>query len=74
MGFIARKDMSVGVSSQLSVSGAFYAQQRITSSKQNELAGTFVSSYYSMTNVPHMYQVPKLVDNLPPGMPRAAPC
>ena len=69
MGFIARKNMYVGVSSQLSLAGAFYAQQQIVSSKQNELAGTFVTSYFSMQNVPHMYQVPTLPDHLPPGMP-----
>lgn len=71
MGFIARKNMYLGTSSQLSLAGAFYAQQTISSTKQNELAGTFVSSYFAMQNVPHMYQVPKLVDNLPPGMPGA---
>ena len=57
--------------SQLELAGAFYAQQQIVSAFQNEIAGTFVSSYYSMTNVPHMFQVPTLPDNLPPGMPGA---
>lgn len=69
MGFIARRNMSLGTSSQLMLSGAFYCQQTISSTKQNELLGTFVSSYFSMKNVPHMYQVPALVDNMPPGMP-----
>ena len=53
----------------MQLAGAYYAQENITSAKQNELAGTFVSSYFSMTNVPHMYQIPALVDHLPPGMP-----
>jgi hypothetical protein len=69
MGFIARRDMALGTSSQLKLAGAFYAQETISSTKQNELLGTFVTSYFMMQNVPHMYQVPTLVDNLPPGMP-----
>jgi hypothetical protein len=71
MGFVARRDLAVGVSSQLTVAGAFFAEQKITSSKQNELAGTFVSNYFATQNVPHMYQVPSLVQNLPPAMPGA---
>ncbi|MFN3649314.1 MAG: hypothetical protein ACK47B_07000 [Armatimonadota bacterium] len=72
IGMIARRDLNLATGSgdaQLYLSGAFYAQQKITSVKQNELVGTFVSSYFAMQNVPHMYQVPTLPDNLPPGMP-----
>jgi len=61
-----------GGDSQLTLTGAFYAQEQIVSQKQNELAGTFVSSYYSMQNVPHIYQVPSLPAHLPPGMPGSA--
>jgi hypothetical protein len=72
LGVIARHRIELatqGGDSQLSLAGAFYAQEQIISAKQNELAGTFVTSYFSMSNVPHMYQVPSLPDNLPPGMP-----
>jgi hypothetical protein len=72
MGFIARRAIRLGTgggSAQLRLAGAYYAQEQIASEKQNELLGTFVSSYFSMQNVPHMYQVPSLPDNLPPGMP-----
>lgn len=72
MGICARRRLELatqGGDSQLTLAGAFYAQEQIVSAKQNEIAGSFVSSYYSMTNVPHMYQVPSLVRNLPPGMP-----
>ena len=77
MGFIARKALNLateGGDSQLNLAGAFYAQNVVNSQKQNQILGTFVSSYYSMTNVPHMYQVPALADPnyLPPGMPGAA--
>jgi hypothetical protein len=74
IGFIARRRIELATGngdSHLTLSGAFYAQEQIRSVKQNELAGTFVSSYYSMQNVPHMYQVPALPDYLPPGMPGA---
>jgi hypothetical protein len=72
MGFISRRRIDLatgGGDSQLMLAGAFYAQEAINSAKQNELLGTFVSSYFSMQNVPRMYQVPSLPDNLPPGMP-----
>lgn len=72
LGLIARRRIELatgGGDSQLTLTGAFYAQEQIISQKQNELAGTFVASYYSMQNVPHMYQVPALPDNMPPGMP-----
>jgi hypothetical protein len=48
------------------------------SAKQNEIGGTFVASYYEMSNVPHLYQAPKLAywdavtgtyPYLPPGLP-----
>jgi hypothetical protein len=72
MGFISYHDMNIGTgtgASQLDLMGAFYAQQTITNQKQNHLAGAMVSNYFSVTNVPSIYQVPALVDNLPPGMP-----
>ena len=72
LGVIARRELNIatgGGDSQLQLAGAFYAQEKITSSKQNELLGTFVSSFFAMDNVPHMYQIPSLPDNLPPGMP-----
>jgi hypothetical protein len=74
LGLISRHKMSLAKgsgASQLTLCGAFYAQEMIDSNMQNELAGTFVSSYFNMQNVPHMYQVPALVQNLPPGMPGA---
>lgn len=58
---------------QLTMALAMYAQHRIVSNKQNEVAGTMVSSYYQMSNVPRLYQVPKLAEHLPPGMPGAEP-
>jgi hypothetical protein len=60
--------------SQLMMTAAFFAENRIISAKQNEIGGTFVSNYFDMgTNVPRIYQVPDLQDNLPPGMPGGTP-
>ena len=76
LGVIARHQIQLATGSgdsQLKMVGAFYAQEQVQSQKQNEIAGTFVSSYFSMQNVPHMYQVPTLPDHLPPGMPGSTP-
>ncbi|MDP3023912.1 MAG: pilus assembly PilX N-terminal domain-containing protein [candidate division Zixibacteria bacterium] len=72
IGFIAAKDLNIGTGSgdsQLKIMGAFYAQGKITNAKQNQIAGAMVSNYFSATNVPDVFHVPTLVDNLPPGMP-----
>lgn len=72
-GMVARRDLNLATGpgdSQLSMMGAFYAQGTVVSTKQNQIAGTFVANYYDMgTNVPNIYQVPALAKNLPPGMP-----
>lgn len=73
IGLIAKHDMNLATgsgSSQLQMAGAFYAQGTIRSAKQNQIAGTFVASYFDMgTNVPNIYQVPSLSSNMPPAMP-----
>lgn len=73
VGFVARKDMNLACgngSSQLTMAGAFYAQGTIKSAKQNNIAGTFVASYFDMgTNVPAIFQCPTLPYNMPPAMP-----
>jgi hypothetical protein len=69
LGLMASQDMIVGSVAQVDLMGAFYAQNRITSAKQSTIMGTFVSGYFDMgTNVPDIYQVPALADNLPRGM------
>ena len=71
---MASGDMTVGAISQLSLAGAFYAQGRMICSKQTNVLGTFVSNYFDMgTNVPAIFQVPSLGDNLPQGMIGAYP-
>jgi hypothetical protein len=72
-GLIAKRNMYLATgngSSQLSMAGAFYAQGKIQSAKQNQIAGTFVANFYDLgTNVPNIYQVPSLPYNMPPAMP-----
>jgi hypothetical protein len=75
LGLIAYNDINLATGpgdSQLKMMGAFYAQNKITSAKQNQIAGTFVSDNFDMgINVPKIFQVPGLENNLPPGMPGA---
>lgn len=73
IGLISKGNMNLATgsgSAQLYLAGAFYAQGTIKSAKQNQIAGTFVASFFDMgTNVPNIYQVPNLVSNMPPAMP-----
>lgn len=73
MGVIAGLDIEFATGpgeAQLSGAGAWFAQRTIKSAKQNKFAGTYVANYFDMgTNVPSIYQVPELVNHMPPGMP-----
>ena len=73
MGCVAKYDIEFATGSgesQLSGAGAWYAQRKMVSAKQNQFAGTYVADYFDMgTNVPSIFQVPTLASNLPPGMP-----
>ncbi len=76
LGIIARDKIELatgGGDAQLTMALAMYAQHKVVSVKQSEIAGTMVSSYYEMSNVPRIYQVPELVDHLPPGLPGGDP-
>ena len=72
LGLLSYKKMELGTgsgASQLTIMAAIFAQNQIINQKQNHIAGAMVSNYFSMSNVPSIWQVPALVDNLPPGMP-----
>jgi hypothetical protein len=74
IGFVAARNLNLATGSgdsQLTLMGAFYAQNKISNAKQNQLAGAMVSNYFDIKNVPDLFQVPSLTDNLPPGMPGA---
>ena len=54
--------------------GAFFAENVVKSDKQNEIAGTFIAGRFDIeTNVPRLYQVRELKDNLPRGIPGGVP-
>lgn len=75
LGLISDGDINIatgGGDANLNIMGAFYAENKITMAKQTELVGTFVSNYIDMgSHVPSIYQVPELINNIPPGMPGA---
>jgi hypothetical protein len=72
LGFISAHNIEIGGGSgdaHLDVMGALFAQDQISNFKQNQLAGAMVSNYFQINNVPDLFYVPSIVDNLPPGMP-----
>lgn len=70
LGFVSAQDIEIGAGeSQLSVMGAFFAQGQVTNYKQNQIAGAVVANYCEFYNVPDLFQVPSLVEHMPPGMP-----
>ena len=72
LGFISAGDIGIGTGSgdaHLDIMGVFFASDQITNEKQNQLAGAMVSNYFEIKNVPDLFHVPSIVDNLPPGMP-----
>ena len=76
LGLIAgdRVELATGSGdAQLTMAIAMYAQHKVISVKQSEIAGTIVSSYFEMSNVPRIYQTPDLAKFLPPGLPGADP-
>jgi hypothetical protein len=72
LGFISADDIDIGCGpgdAHLDVMGAFFAQDQITNEKQNQLAGAMVSDYFDLFNVPDVFHIPSIAENLPPGMP-----
>ena len=74
LGVVAHGSMGIGTSggsSQLNLQGAFFAQEEILNGKQNKIMGTIVANSFGMENVPDIYEVPALAQNLSPRMPGA---
>lgn len=68
MGFMTTQDI-VFSTSQLDVAGLFFAEGKIVSTKQTNVAGSFVSNYFDMgSQVPAIYYVPFGAAALPPGL------
>ncbi len=63
IGIMSEFNFVLGVSSQISIMGGFYAQSGISVNKQTEIIGTIVGDYFDMGGqVPRIYQVPTLAD------------
>jgi len=77
LGLIA--DRNIGIAdgpgdSWIKVFAAIYSEDSIKVKKQTRIAGSLVSSNFDLgSNVPRIFQVPKLDGMLPPGMPGAEP-
>ena len=72
LGFVSAQDIEIGTgagASQLTAMGAFFAQGQITNQKQNQIAGAMVANFCEFYNVPDLFQVPSIVEHMPPGMP-----
>jgi hypothetical protein len=72
LGLISAHDINLGSGpgdANLNIMGVFFADNQILNEKQNQLAGAMVSDYFKINQVPDLFQVPAVVDNLPPGMP-----
>lgn len=53
----------------IDVMGIFYAENQIRVEKQTDIMGSIVSNYFDMgTNVPSIFQVPEVINHLPPGI------
>lgn len=71
-GIVSYQKLELGVdASQLRLAGAFFAQEEVSTAKQTQIAGSVVSNFFDLQQVPDIYQVPELVRHLPPGMPGA---
>jgi len=69
LGLMSRGDMELGQHSQRKMLGAFYSAQRVTISMRTQTMGTIVGNDFEMGNqVPDIFQVPELANNLPLGM------
>jgi len=74
LGLMVSGKLAVGTGAQRDLMGAFYGEQEVSSTKQTNTAGTFVSQYFDMgLNVPSIFQIPSLPANLPYGMVGAYP-
>ncbi|MBU3912430.1 MAG: hypothetical protein KKD90_07610 [Candidatus Omnitrophica bacterium] len=68
LGIMTPNEISFNASN-IDVMGVFYAEDTITVQKQTNIAGIIVSNYFNMgEQVPSIYQVPEVINNLPSGI------
>lgn len=69
LGIMTPNDMHLGTTAQLDIMGLFYAENSVIVQKQTDILGTIVSNYFDMgSQVPAIFQVPEVQNNMPPGM------
>lgn len=69
IGIMTPNSITLGDAAQIDIMGAFYAENTIAINKQTNVLGSVVSNYFDMgSQVPNIYQVPELAENLPVGM------
>ena len=69
LGIMTPNDISMGNGAQREVMGLFYAEGEVSTNMQTILLGTIVANQFNITNqVPKIFQVPEVSNNLPPGM------
>ncbi len=69
LGIMTPNDIVVGAGSQTNVMGLFYAEGEVETNMQTNLVGTIVANQFNITNqVPSIFQVPEVANNLPHGM------
>jgi|Deesub1362A_J573_1020465.scaffolds.fasta_scaffold00045_99 hypothetical protein len=73
VGIVTSANIHVNPKSKSEIMAALYAANTIAVSYQTVFAGTLVSNYFDLTQVPTILQVPELSDNLPPGMIASEP-
>ncbi|HBG60592.1 MAG TPA: hypothetical protein DDX37_01935 [Candidatus Omnitrophica bacterium] len=69
IGIMTPGDISLGESAQIDIMGLFYAENQVVVNKQTDVIGTLVTNYFDTGGqVPAVYQVPEVVNNLPEGL------
>ncbi|MBI4613783.1 MAG: hypothetical protein HY720_09250 [Planctomycetes bacterium] len=71
LGLVAEDEVQIAKGngdSQTEMAVVIFAENEIEMAKQNQIAGTIISKYFNVgSNVPQLFAVPTLRDNLPPG-------
>lgn len=77
LGLIADRTANIATAdgaSWIKLFAAVYAEESVRVAKQTRVAGALVSNFFDLgTDVPRIFQVPKLASNLPPAMPGGDP-
>lgn len=72
LGIMTPGDIDIGEgpgAAQIDVMGLFFSEGEISTAKQTNLVGTIIANYFNIASqVPSIFQVPEVLNNLPPGI------